>query len=365
MNANRLHVKTNGLVVEILPSKGLSIGNASYDGKPILWKNPSPLYDPDKIDLYSSEVAVNGTPKPGFVYIKLFTGGIEMLGPDNWGMPHFDLNKNSLHVLHGSVHSIPVEEIEVRDEGEEILVEGKVETRTFKGEGNKPWYKKGTRIFEVTKKIYIAKNKPQFRVQDSIQNISKQPQLPDWGYHITFYPENKSKYLVPSQKAFERFDGPVKKDFETWYPALDNQTRSEAGIIHQSLKKSKGALNGQDGYVSLLKYPDGTGISCTTPPVPYFQTWFCCGGAQSKEFTYQDGQPVLKNNWDGQGIEIGSSALDHNDKTDPSVPAEEKLAPGKTKTIDIIVKRLGKEETSSIEKEIRDCTTYREILNME
>ncbi len=44
---------------------------------------------------------------------------------------------------------------------------------------------------------------------------------------------------------------------------------------------------------------------------------------------------VFKRNWDGQGIEIGSSALDHDGNVDPEVPETRALEPGESLEIAI------------------------------
>jgi hypothetical protein len=68
-----------------------------------------------------------------------------------------------------------------------------------------------------------------------------------------------------------------------------------------------------------LIYPDGSRLEVSTTPSPYFQTWFCNGGKGSGEFTDSNGKSLLRRNWDGMGIEIGSSPLDHNGNIDETV----------------------------------------------
>ena len=54
----------------------------------------------------------------------------------------------------------------------------------------------------------------------------------------------------------------------------------------------------------------------------------CNGGAFSSEFTLaKTGEPLFTKNWDGMGIEIGASALDHDENTDPAVPVANPLQP--------------------------------------
>ncbi len=80
---------------------------------------------------------------------------------------------------------------------------------------------------------------------------------------------------------------------------------------------------------SILIHPDQTGLKVSFPLSPYFQTWYCNGGENSNEFTrVSDGKPLFEKNWDGIGIEFGSSALDHNGNTDQSIPEQALLQPG-------------------------------------
>ena len=103
---------------------------------------------------------------------------------------------------------------------------------------------------------------------------------------------------------------------------------------------------------SLLLYPDSTGIAVTTTPAPYFQTWFCCGGEGSKEFTSGNGESLLKRNWDGMGIEIGSSPLDHDGNIDNLVDYDPVLRPGEAVKIYIEISFVEGNELLSMKKEI-------------
>lgn len=58
-------------------------------------------------------------------------------------------------------------------------------------------------------------------------------------------------------------------------------------------------------------------------------------GKDSSEFTNSNGESLLRKNWDGMGIEIGSSPLDHNGNLDKSVDYKQELKPGEKKKIEI------------------------------
>jgi hypothetical protein len=62
--------------------------------------------------------------------------------------------------------------------------------------------------------------------------------------------------------------------------------------------------------------------------------------------------PVLTQNWDGQGIEIGSSPLDHNGNIDTSVDYRQILQPGEILENRISLEVLKDSQTESILDEI-------------
>jgi hypothetical protein len=355
-NVNRIIISKEQFKVELLPSKGLSIGEAFSKNRPVFWRNPSPLYNPRSLKIYSDEICINNEPAPGFIYIKTYTGGIELLGLDNWGMPAKN-NNGDLMILHGAASLIPIENVSINDEKDKVIISGKFVYRSFpKKPSSNKWYEEGAPLFEVEKIVSFDKNIHKIEIKDIFTNISGKSLTPDWGYHITFYPEKDAEYLVPGKKLMERFDGTIRADYEKWKPSPQDKIRIEEGIIFQDLmKEENNSFVGSECISSILKYKDGSGILCQVPPVPYYQTWFCAGGALTDEFTYKDGAPVLKKNWDGQGIEIGSSALDHNGKTDPTVAKEKELMPGESKTVQIHVTLLDKE---NLEKHENKITSY-------
>ena len=328
-NANRIRVANQDIEIELLPSKGLSVYQVWIKGKPIFWEAPIGLPDTETLDLWSDEIKINGHAAPGFTFLKTLMAGVELYGLRNWGMPTEIDGK--LQPLHGETSNIPVDEVLFSIENENICnVESSFIYRTFEGDNHLPWYERGEAIFKVTRKLILLKDALEFSFEDTIENISNMPQIPDWGYHITFRPEEGAKYIVPSQKAGLRGGNPLPADIQTWHKAKDESVRTETGILHKNIKV------GDNGLVtSHLVYPDGSGIKVSTTPSPYFQTWFCNGGKDSMEFTDSNNQSILEKNWDGIGIEFGSSSLDHDHNTDQSVPPEPVLNPGETRRITI------------------------------
>ncbi len=350
-NTNRLIIEGERISIELLPSKGLSVGEAFIDNRPISWEPPIALPNPEETDLNGSNILINGEALPGFDYLETFMGGIEFYGMKNWGMPIESEDK--LQPLHGETSNIPVNEIEIEQKENGIEISGEFQYYSMNNHNNQTWYKSGEKLYEIIQSLYIPNNQNSFSFKTTIKNISGKTQVPDWGYHITFLPEEGSKLLIPSKQTELRGGGKLPNDIETWYPAKNNNIRTETGFIHKELPDKDGK-----SFI-LMKYTDGTGIKLTFPASPYFQTWFCNGGANSKEFTYRDGTPLFQKNWDGQGVEIGSSALDHDGNIDRLVSYKKELENGETREIELNFEYLNKNACSYLEKVIQNYNKNR------
>jgi hypothetical protein len=352
-NALRIQVERENLRVELLPSKGLSVGEAFMNEIPIFWEPPTELIDPDRLDLISREILVNQKEIDGFTFLKTFLGGIEFYGMKNWGMPRIDQSTGELFLLHGETSNIPVDELNGVLYADRLELSGKFFYREFDFISGKPWYLSGDPLYEITNTIVIPNVGASFKTIAKVKNITNEILEPDWGYHITFRPENGSKLIVPSASAEDRHGDKMPDDIEVWHPAENPQIRTETGIIHKGLKLYRN--DNKNVNKCLMLYPSGRGISVCFPPSPYFQTWFCNGGANSTEFSYAEtGEPVFKKNWDSQGIEPGSSALDHNNKIDPNVEYKKYLAPNESFENEVEVELLSEEQADLLYKDIMD-----------
>lgn len=357
---NRIRVESGQLEVEILPSKGFSLGGATFGGKPFFWDPPlEVLPDPTVIDP-EAPLLVGGSLAEGFGWIRGFTGGVEMLGPLNWGMPIRTLQGRLLG-LHGAAANIPVPEAVVQIRGEELGLSARFEVRDrVKRPGSEklPWYQTGEPIYSITKDLVFRRGQPGFVVRDEIVNLTSSPLVPDWGYHIQLYPQPQARYLVPSRK--RRYRGGIKldRDHELWRPVPAGSARLERGVINRQVVQKPYVLDGDPGVPTLLLYPDGSGIEVILPPVPYMMSWFSSGGAGSNEFMIPDfdaanGQPerILNKAWNGVGLEIGASALDHDDDIDETIGLNP-LYPGESMSIKMRFCRLGASEATERAREI-------------
>jgi hypothetical protein len=343
------------MAIEFLPSKGFSLSQAWILNLPVFWEAPIDLCDTEVLDLWSDEIQINGNPSPGFTFLKTLYAGLEFYGLKNWGMPTTKYGR--LELLHGETSNIPVEEIRFgSDTKDACWIEASFVYRTFEGDQLLPWYERGESIFRVTRRYMMHADSLEIRSEDRIENVSSVVQRPDWGYHITLRPEEGARLLVPSKQAEERGGGELPTDMETWYPAKDPSVRTETGIIHKNLLIHPSEA-GPDAVVSLLRYTDGTGLAVSVPPSPYFQTWFCNGGKGSGEFTDRKGESILLKNWDGMGLEIGSSALDHNDNVDETVNYKPLLHPGESISIPLKIKWLAENEVEGLAARINTYKT--------
>lgn len=357
---NRIIASISGFDVELLPSKGFSVGQVYLNGQPKFWDPPIGICDPDDLNLFSDEIAINGTPAPGFTFLKTFCGGIEFYGLRNWGMPVSDEKTGFNHPIHGETSNIPVDLCDVEINDREIILSASFIYRKMSDNSNGIWYLQGSELFEVTRRVIIRKDKEQIILIDKIKNISNKSLRPDWGYHVTFMPTDGSRLLVPSSTVENRSGEKVPDNFDKWTPANNNAVREEIGIIHKGLKTVSSEM-GDLAYV-LVVHPGQSGIKVSFPATPYFQTWFCKGGANSPEFTTVDGgKPLFSKNWDGIGIEIGSSALDHNGNTEPVVAKPASLQPDEAITIRLKLEFPDRKDTDKISKEIMSFNKNRTI----
>jgi len=356
-SVQRLFLKSKSWSIELLPSKGFSIGQAVFKGQKIFWDAPIGLIDPHEFNPLADDVCIQGTPMKGFSFLKTFASGLELYGLSNWGMPVED-KQGRLLPLHGETSNIPVKEFEVQTEPDKISFYISFEYHSMQGETNQPWYLRGEKMFRVERNLQVVGSTGEILLKDRIINISDVDLSPDWGYHITLEPREYSRLLIPSKRFEIRGDGDLPKDIETWTSAGNEKIRTETGIIHKGLK----IWDTNIGHMNqvLQKTGDSRGVLIGFTPSPYTQSWFCNGGAGSSEFTYRDGTPLFEKSWNGQGIEIGSSALDHDGNTDDSVLYEPMISPGEYRQILISVKPVKGMELSAMEQEIVSYNQDRE-----
>lgn len=354
-NTCRLWLKAGELSVELLPSKGLSIGQAFYGTQAFFWEPPiSGLSNPDTVDFFAP-LMIAGKQTIYRAWAGYFMGGVEMLGLKNWGLPESDEFGHMLP-LHGEVSNLASAwfKVDVYEHGVEVTAhipvyyaEAEHQTREF--------YK---HFFTVVKKICVVKGQPSIYLVDQIINELPRPQKPSWGYHVQLRVEPECRYLIPSKQVAMRGGKPLPEDHETYRYAQDPSVREEYGFIHKSLKTHQELPLGIRGVDTLMRYKDGSGIKVTLPHTAYLQTWMSSGGFDEKGFgnksslvwpatSTQPARDILSAGWNGYGPEIGSSALDHDGNIDPEA-THPLLAPQERVVIPMIFSLLDAQAAESL-----------------
>ena len=323
--------------VELLPTKGLSVGEFRVGGRQVFWDPPfDRIVDPDELDL-SGSMLINGEEMPGFRWVENFTGGVELLGLQNWGMPAVHPETGELLPIHGTASNVPVDSVECSVAGSAIVIKSTFMVRdgiSHEGQDSRPWYERGTPVWEVARTVKVRRGpEVSMTILDAITNHSNEPGTPDWGYHIQFRAEDGARMVIPSGAVSVRGGGDLPQDFEVWRGGEPTADRQERGYIlkgcpahrHPDLER---VINGE------VRYREGARVDFSIPAAPYVLSWFSSGGSGCGEFALPENPEAnfMKKPWDGLGPEIGASALAHDGDVDPSVPIPI-LRPGETITL--------------------------------
>jgi hypothetical protein len=360
---NRVYVTAGALRVELLPSKGLSVGAVLHGDRMLLWQPLlERLPDPDCVDLAGSLIW-NGKTVQGFGFIEYLVGGVMMFGLGNWGMPYEDRETGKSATLHGEVSNIPIERVTVRAGKQTLDVSGEFFVHDGQGDASEVWYRRGKRLYRVRKRVLIQKGSSIVSVSDTILNVSGKKLEPDWGYSIKFQPYDGTEYLVPSSMVSLRSGGVVAQNHEVWRRAVIESVREEKGIVHRGLQVKETLLNGR-AVETLVRHRSGEGVRVVVPQTPYFLSWYSSGGKGNREFMLPDDQgkgpmKVFEKSWNGIGPEFGISALDHDGDVDPGI-GRTSLQPGESFSVDFFFQPIFGNEVRNLEREIRAFNSTRE-----
>ncbi|MCC9629700.1 aldose 1-epimerase family protein [Blastopirellula sp. JC732] len=187
-----VEVTSGGFRMRILPTRGMGVWDAHYDGQRIGWSSPTP-----------------GPVHPAFVPISEPSGigwleGFDELlvrcGLESNGAPEFDPQTHRLlYPLHGRIANKPAQKVtaEITEDGE-VIVRGEVyETRLFFCN------------LKLTVEYRIARGERGFRLKDTITNLSAKPAEAQMLYHINLGDPVLSEgatVVVPAKKVVPRND---------------------------------------------------------------------------------------------------------------------------------------------------------------
>ncbi|RKF14369.1 DUF4432 family protein [Alginatibacterium sediminis] len=297
-SVRRIMLTNPTLSVEILPSKGMSIGEAFYLDKPFFWIPPQPsLLAKDSFDI-NAPFVVRGQENTGLRWVEAFTGGVELLGLSNWGLRREE--KGVVYGLHGEASNISVNSFDILFESEFAQVKASFlvfdwDEQGYPAKNQKP-------IYRVTRRIRIQKHGKALELFDDIENISTHQRVPQWGYHIQLRPQAGAELISNSANVENRKDEPLSDTYNVWQPVPYGENRIEKGAIHQGLACVE--INGVECVRPFLKYQDNSGIVMHLPRSPFYLSWVSAGGAGTDEFCYPvnklgEYEPLLKRSWDG------------------------------------------------------------------
>ncbi|MFA6309202.1 MAG: DUF4432 family protein [Clostridia bacterium] len=311
---NRISIEHIDMNIELLPSKGLTVNEAFFRGQPYFWEPPlDGLPNPDNFNPFE-KMYIDGILTEGFSWLKQFTGGVEMLGLENWGMPETEEATGFSLPMHGTVSMIPVKSVNIDITEDSAEISGTFEVRNTREIEKLPWYKNGEVIFEVTKRIIIKPDSARIILKDTITNKSVEARIANWGYHVQMRAFEGAEYLIPSKKMKRIGESTAANNHEIWYNSKGENVRVQVMNRHTVLKVIDELAGEKSGIRTLLKYPDGHAIMAVIPACPWIASWMSSGGAGSREWCLVDasgkkGTSIMKKDYSGIGPEFGSKDL--------------------------------------------------------
>jgi hypothetical protein len=344
-DVRRLNIVWQDGHIELLPTKGLSIGRYNHGNWHPFWEPVVPgILSPERENLLG-EVLVHGQPVQGLRWIENFSGCIELLGLSNWGMPRLDPPSGRVVPLHGEAARIPVEGVTVTAGGRFTVVAASFNVNSQwwrEVDDGRPWYQRGRPDWRITRTVVVDCLQPRLQFVDTLTNISEHKQVPEWGYHVQLRAAPGARLHIPSKRVAVRGSTETPPpDYQTWHPAVDPGQRVERGYVHKGLYGEPGPFD-TPVITGRAIYRDGPDTLFTLPIAAYTLSWFSCGGRGSLEFAFPEtpGTSRLPTGWDGMGPEFGTSALDHDGDTDPGI-THKHIEPGEATRLYFFLERSG------------------------
>jgi len=337
-DVRRLGLSWDGGSIDLLPSKGLSIGTYVHGNWKPFWEPVVPaLISPEREDLLGP-MLVNGAHKESMRWLENFAGCIELLGFSNWGMPRKESDSGVTLPLHGEASHMPVSGVQIAAGVAGGAAIGVVHGRApvphawwRETDTSRPWYERGRPQWRLDRWLVLSIDSPRLIMIDEVTNVGDGACHLDWGYHYQFRAEEGARLLIPSESVEGRFEAGVPEGFHRWEPSHNTappSQRYERGYIHKGLEVETSPV-GTPVVRGMASYPSGPTTCFTMPAATYTLSWFSCGGAGSLEFAFPErpNESAIPISWDGMGPEIGSSSLDHDGNVDPAI-SHDPVAPG-------------------------------------
>lgn len=254
-----IDVKTgSGLEFTLLPSRGMDIAWASYQGKPISFISKAGVVRPEMFE------------KDGLSFLRSFTCGlITTCGLTYMGAPCTD-NGEELG-LHGRISNIPAHDVSVTQEwdGDEyrIDIRGKVSESSMFGEN-----------LTLTRRLTTSLGSNNLSISDTVQNLGFDSQPFMILYHINFgYPvvsEDSFLYRFPDSAVTPR-----DADAERGSSDYDNFDKPTHGYREQVFFHDFATTEEAEGYACVfnerLQY--GAYVKFTRKDFSHFGQWKMMG----------------------------------------------------------------------------------------
>jgi len=339
-DVRRLALSWGGGSIDLLPTKGLSIGAYVHGSWKPFWEPEVPgLISPDREDLLGP-MLIHGASMESMRWLENFAGCVELLGFSNWGMPDREPGGSTILPLHGEASHIPVSRLEVTAGGTAVATTAVIHGRVpiphawwTDADTSRPWYERGQAQWRLDRWIVLSLKAPRLVIVDEVTNVGRASRHLDWGYHFQFRAQDGARLMIPSRSVEGRFGSQLPEQFERWEPSPDAATpsqRYERGYIHKGLDVETSPI-GTPVVRGLAEYPSETSTCFIMPAAAFTLSWFSCGGAGSLEFAIPERpqESAIPIPWDGMGPEIGASSLDHDGNVDPAI-SHAPVEPGQT-----------------------------------
>ncbi|MEZ6091877.1 MAG: aldose 1-epimerase family protein [Pirellulaceae bacterium] len=249
-----VHIDTGPMQIVVLPTRGMSIWQATCDGVPFQWHSPvdGPVH-PSLVPVHDSN---------GLGWLEGFDELLVRCGMVSNGAPDFDDNGQLKYPLHGRVGNLPADRLSCHQADGMVHLVGEVNER---------------RLFfnnlKLTATLSIAPGGREIQIADTVSNLSAQQAATQMLYHInvgTPLLGEGAKLLVPFEELAPR-NAHAASDIPTW----DRYAGPTVGFQEQvHFFRMNSDSQGRTAMMLQSSSGDrGLGVSYDTHTLPYFVLW--------------------------------------------------------------------------------------------
>ena len=252
-----LSVQTPRALVELLPTRGMSLWRAVLDGVTLGWRSPlgKPVHPRH----------VNVAEASGFGFLDGPTELMFRCGLGNAGTPDFDRDGRLAYPLHGRIANLPAEyvAVEIDDPETRVTVIGKVTERRFLRDK-----------LLLTTRVTIPLDRPVIEVEDAVTNLSARAATMQMIYHVNLgepFLHEGSTIHAPVTRVCPRDGAAAEAGIEGWnrMPAPDANSWEQVYFADLA-----GDADGRTQVV--VSRPDGEsaiGLAYNFRELPCFTLW--------------------------------------------------------------------------------------------